>query len=63
MHILVCEENMLSDTCCMSFLKKNNNTRWTKRNAHETETFVLFGKMFKKLIITSVSIIDFIIMQ
>ena len=34
-----------------------------KKNAHETETFLLFGKICKKFIITGISIIYSIIIQ
>ena len=33
------------------------------KNAHKTETFLLFGKIVKKLIITGVSNINFIVTQ
>ena len=34
-----------------------------KKNAHKTETFLLFGKICKKFIITGISIIYSIIIQ
>ena len=34
-----------------------------RKNAHETETFLLVGKIVKKLVITGISIINFIITQ
>ena len=34
-----------------------------KKNAHKTETFLLFGKIVKKLTITGISIINSIITQ
>ena len=40
------------------------NTGWDKnKNAYKTETFLLSGKIVKKLIITGISIINFIITQ
>ena len=36
---------------------------WAKKNAQKTETFLLFGKIVKKLIITGISIISSIITQ
>ena len=38
-------------------------TGWAKENTHKAETFLLFGKIVKKLIITSISIINSIITQ
>ena len=34
-----------------------------KKDAHKTETFLLFEKIVKKLIITGISIVNSIIMQ
>ena len=42
---------------------KIKDTECTKKNAHKTGTFLLFEKIVKKLIITSISIINSIITQ
>ena len=38
-------------------------TGWAKKNAHKTETFLLFWKIVKKLIVMGINIINSIITQ
>ena len=47
----------------MLYPENFQSTRWTKKSAYKTESFLLFEKLVKKLIITGISIISFIITQ
>ena len=50
-------------TLSVKKLKPVIYTGWAKKNAYKTETFLLFGKIGKKLIIAGISIINSIITQ
>ena len=44
-------------------LDRTKYTRWAKKDVSKTETFLLFGKIMTKLIITGISIINSIATQ